>query len=149
MIKSITKKFPKGVEIVVGAVIENSKGQILLTKSPKWHNKWVLPGGHVNPGETILEGSSREIQEEVGVKLKPVIIINFGELINSKDFHRPAHFIYFNIFCITLGNRVKIDNREITDYLWIEPKKSLKMNLTKIHKKFITDYLKYKKSSKK
>lgn len=48
------KKFYKGVEVVGSAIIENLGGKILLTRSPKWSNKWTTSGGHIDPGETIL-----------------------------------------------------------------------------------------------
>ena len=41
------QKFPKGVEIVGSAIIENDQGEILLVRAPKWHNKWTMPGGHI------------------------------------------------------------------------------------------------------
>ena len=45
-------------------------------------NAWVLPGGHLDPGENIEYGALREIREETGItdadynltKLKPLII---------------------------------------------------------------------------
>ncbi len=36
-------EFPKGVEIVGSAIIENPDGTILLVKAPKWRNKWAMP----------------------------------------------------------------------------------------------------------
>ena len=88
-----SSSFQKGVGIVGSAIIQNSKGQILLTKSPKWNNKWTMPGGHIEYGETIKEAITREAEEETGLKLEPVDIVAWGELIESKDFYRPAHFI--------------------------------------------------------
>ena len=92
-------KYPRGIELVNGAIIENSNGEILMTQSPKWNDKWCFPGGHVGPGETIIESIIRECEEETSLKLKVISVIRWGELINSKDFHRPAHFIYFDIYC--------------------------------------------------
>lgn len=55
-------KFPRGVEVVAGAIIR--KGQkILMTRSPKWNNKWVFQGGHIEVGETIAQAGIREGEE--------------------------------------------------------------------------------------
>ncbi len=141
-------KFPRGVEIVGSAIIENDKGEILLVKSPKWGNKWTMPGGHIEPGEKIEEALIREAEEEVGIDLKPVRIIAFGELIGSKDFHRPAHFIYFDLLCkAETNNNVKLDGVELNNYIWVSPEDGLKMDLGESYKETIKDYIKFKKSS--
>ena len=62
--------FPRGIELVTGAVIENQNGEILMVKSHKWNNKWCMPGGHIDPGETIEHAALREAEEETGLKLK-------------------------------------------------------------------------------
>jgi len=40
-------------EIGVGALISNKQGKILLVKSPKWFDKYTIPGGHVELGENL------------------------------------------------------------------------------------------------
>lgn len=137
-------KFPKGVEIVGSAIIENSEGKILLVKSPKWHNKWTMPGGHIEPGETIDEALLREAKEETGLLLESEGVITYGELIGSRDFSRPAHFIYFDILCKTESQDVKLDSQELTDYKWVTPKEALKMDLAENYDKTIQDYMKFR-----
>lgn len=122
------QKFSRGVEIVSSAVIRDSDDNVLLTQSPKWSNKWTLPGGHIEPGETIFEAAVREGQEETGLILKPIEIINFGELIDSKEFKRTAHFIYFHVLCEASGE-LKLDDNELTDHKWLKPEEALKLDL--------------------
>jgi len=137
-------RFPRGIELVGSAVIENTHGKILLVKSPKWHNKWTMPGGHIEPGETIEEALIREAQEEVGLPLKSEGVIAYGELINSKDFHRPAHFIYFDICCKTNTSEVKLDNKELREYKWVTPHEALQMDLAESYEKTIQDYMEFR-----
>ncbi len=148
MANQINSDFPRDIEIIVGAIIENKDGKILLTKSPKWSNKWVMPGGHVDFGETISEAIIREAEEETGLKVTLEAIVSFGELINCKDFHRPAHFIYLDGYCRCSSSDVALDNKELTEYRWESPQNALKMDLAESYDRTINDFLKYKKSLK-
>ncbi|VVB77281.1 ADP-ribose pyrophosphatase [uncultured archaeon] len=138
-------QFPRGVEFVCGAVIEEDDGKVLFVKSPKWSDKWVTPGGHVEPGEKILDAIVREVSEETGLKVKPVDIVSFGELINSKDFHRPAHMVYLDVYCKAPDiTTLKLDGRELTAHLWVRPDEALMLNLGEGYDKTLNDFIAYK-----
>lgn len=53
------------------AILENSQGQILLVKRKIEPQKGMLdlPGGFVEPGETVEESIKRELKEEIGVEV--------------------------------------------------------------------------------
>ncbi len=57
-------------EPTVGALIVNKEGKILLTKSHKWFDKYTLPGGHIEVGETMKEAIIREVKEETGGNIR-------------------------------------------------------------------------------
>lgn len=136
--------YPLGIEIVGSAVIENNKGEILLVRSPKWGTKWTMPGGHVEPGETIAEGLLREGVEETGLKLEPIEIFTWGELINPPSFHRKAHFIYFDLHCKALSNEITLDELELSEFQWITPKDAMNLELGEGYSEVITQFIKYK-----
>jgi nucleoside triphosphatase len=136
--------FPRGIEVVTGVLIENGKGEIFLARSPKWGNRWVLPGGHVEPGEKIASAAVREGREETSLSLKPISVIRWGEMVNSKEFHRPAHFIYFHIYCKLIRGRVKLERRELTDWRWVRPEDALKFKLAKRFTATIRKFIVYK-----
>ncbi len=48
-------------------VVVRSGRRILLVHERKYGQTWYLPGGRVEPGETIAEGALREVLEESGV----------------------------------------------------------------------------------
>jgi nucleoside triphosphatase len=140
------KTFPRGIELVSGVVVENNDGEILMARSPKWNGKWVMPGGHVEPGEKLVEAAVREGEEETGLKLRPIALFDWGELINPKDFHRPAHFVYFNTYCKIEGGSVHLQKEELKEYKWIAPERALKLDLAESYPQTIRDFLEYVRS---
>lgn len=145
MTNKINQNFPRGVEVVVGIVIENEKGEILLTKSQKWNNIWVIPGGHVDPGETIFATAIREAKEETNLDCDPIGIFNFGEMINQPDFHRPAHFVFFDVYCKTNGENIKLDKNELFQYKWLSLEKAKEAQTRPDFIDTFDKFIKYKK----
>ncbi len=139
----LSETFPRGVELVGSAVIENDQGQILLVRSPKWHDKWVLPGGHIESGETVLWAINREGMEETGLELRSISVFNWGELINSKDFHRPAHFVFFDVYSKVVGGELKLDETELSEFQWMIPEQAFKLDLAESYKETIEAFTSY------
>ena len=52
--------------VSVKALIRNDKGEILVVKEHQ--DKWELPGGGLNHGESIHDGLRRELIEELGIE---------------------------------------------------------------------------------
>ena len=58
--------------IVILVMIQNSKGEFLIQKRSKQKDgKYAATGGHVKSGQTSIEGMIEEIQEEIGLTVKP------------------------------------------------------------------------------
>jgi len=71
----------------VSAIILNEKNEVLLAKrsSPVRHGLWGAPGGFLENGEDPIEGLSREVEEETGVK------IEVGSFISQQVEIDPRH----------------------------------------------------------
>lgn len=135
-------KYDGMVEAIGSPIIVNKKGEILFIKSHKWGDKYLIPGGHAEAGETIFETAKREGEEETGLKLKPLYCVNIGELIYSPDFHRKAHLICFHIVCEALSEDVHLDGIELNEFIWINPREALKkLNFTEGIKKSIENFI--------
>ena len=140
--KQKDNKFLRELEVVAGAIIRKNK-KILLTRQPKWQNKWTLPGGHIEQGESILEAARREAEEETGLRLEPVKVVCFGELINSKDFYRPAHFIYFDCVLDVIGGELKLQKDELSEAKWLTPQEALRLDLAESYEESIRKYIEF------
>ncbi|XP_031746835.1 nucleoside diphosphate-linked moiety X motif 17 isoform X3 [Xenopus tropicalis] len=66
----------RGVDVGVAVLVQSVNKKVLLTRRSKslniFPNVWVPPGGHVEPGEQLLEAGLRELREETGLRLQGV-----------------------------------------------------------------------------
>lgn len=128
-------------EPTVGALIVNKDGKILLAKSHKWFDKYTLPGGHIEVGETMEEAVKREIKEEVGLDVEVVECLSMHEAIFAKEFWKKKHFIFFDFLCKVGDQKVKLDNEELQDYVWEYPGAAFNRNLDSFTWKTIAKYM--------
>ena len=106
-------------EPTVGVFIFNQKGKLLLIKSHKWPDKYVVPGGHVELGERIEDTAIREAKEETGLDIYDLEFINFQQFIYDPSFWKPRHFIFFDYACRTESTRVVL-NDEAEEHVWVQ-----------------------------
>src|SRR5210317_1954772 len=64
-------KNPTRVRLTVSAVArrEGGNGEILLIQRAD-NAHWGLPGGHVEPGESVAQAAAREVLEETGCEIE-------------------------------------------------------------------------------
>jgi nucleoside triphosphatase len=115
-------------EPVTGALILNEDDEIFLMKSPKWENQWLVPGGHVEKGETMEECVRREVKEETGLEVEEIEFVTVLEGMPEK-FERDTHFIFLNYSCRAENQEVELDQEEAVEHVWIDPKEALNSDL--------------------
>jgi len=130
------------IEITVACMVRKKDGTLLLIRSPKHSNRWVLIGGHVEPGEEILDAAVREVKEEVDLTTKPCEVIGFGQFSNPPAYHREGHFIYFLCLLDLVDENAMpvLDPKEATEYVFMSAKEAQKAD---VPKEYLKDFERY------
>jgi phosphoglycolate phosphatase len=132
--KPLMKKFEESQPplATVGALIFNSKNEVLMIRTHKWSNKWGIPGGKIKWGETSENALRREILEETGLKISGIKFVLVQDCIHSKEFYRDAHFVLLNYTCRCTGKNplVKL-NDEGREFRWLKLADAKKLRLNR------------------
>ena len=128
-------------EVTVGALIFNPLDEILLIKSHKWKNKYVMPGGHIELGERAEDALKREVKEETNLSIYDIRFICFQEFIYGEEFWKKKHFIFLDFACKTDSTDVEL-NHEGQEFIWVSLDKALAMDVEPYTKNTINEYLK-------
>ncbi len=128
-------------EPTVGALIFNPERKLLLVRSHKWRDKYVVPGGHIELGETCLEALKREVKEETGLEIHDIEYIAFQEFIFDDAFWKKRHFIFFDYACKTDSTSIQL-NDESEEYLWVSLEETAGLSIEPYTQRSIQEYLK-------
>lgn len=118
-----------------GVVLVDRRGWILMQERDE-HPRidpdcWGLSGGHLEPGETPLEGALRELDEETGVRLGADDVQEVGAFAND---HRDSYGTWDRMWVYAAGVDLAdddIDCREGRRIVFVDPATVTGLRLTK------------------
>ncbi len=113
----------------VGALIYNDAGEVLMVRTRKWSDKWGIPGGKIERGETAETALRRELKEETGLDVGEIRFVFVQDCIDSTEFYRPAHFLLLNYTCRCVGEPAVQLNDEAQEFRWMSEAAALEMDL--------------------
>lgn len=107
----------------LGVIIVNSEGKVLIQKRIGSHaQKYSIPGGGLEMGETFEAGAIREIQEEVGIEIKnPQVIAVSNNLETYRE--EGVHYISVVLLAESFEGEPKImEPNKCAELLWCDPR---------------------------
>ena len=102
------REFPQAPLIGVGAVIVD-EGRVLLVRRGREPLKghWSLPGGLVEVGESLQTAVIREVEEETGLLVEPVELIELLDRIHREGDRIRYHYVIADYLCRVTGGALK------------------------------------------
>jgi len=90
IIKDDYKTFHVGVNVFV---LKDEKLLLGKRKNVFGAGTWGLIGGHLEPGETMIDAAKREILEETGLEIKDLIFSNLVNNCGQEEHYLQIGFV--------------------------------------------------------
>ena len=126
----------------VSAIILTAEGLLLQRRSD--NGLWGLPGGSVEPGESVSEAVVREVREETGLEVTPLRLVGVyslpanGQVVTYPDGN-VIHYVSSSFECRIVGGTLA-PNHESLELGWFDPER-LPAEMMPMHRVRIGDAL--------
>ncbi|HEY73518.1 MAG TPA: NUDIX domain-containing protein [Thermoflexia bacterium] len=136
---SETSRYP---EIIVGALLVNPQGQILVARYSKITGRYAIPGGHVEYGETAAQALVRELEEETGLTPTGFRLLQVSERIRPPLYKDGRHhLVYLDFVVDEWRGALQLDGVELSAGKWLRPQDALTLPLTYTTRRLVEYYI--------
>src|SRR5262249_15033497 len=124
------REFPEKPIIGVGGVVIEGEQVLLIRRGTEpLLGQWSIPGGTLELGETLVEGTQRELKEETGLSVRVLELIEIFERINFgrgadetwtslEEKRKPRfHFVIADYLCERISGTLEAGG-DVTDVVW-------------------------------
>ena len=127
-----------------------SKQQLLVVKRASheeaFPNNWELPGGHVEPGETIHQCVERETLEETGLVVEEVLG-EFAELLWESRSSGKKNVQLNYAVTVQEPYELRLNPEEHSEWMWAEEDKVDELLMTPAMNKVLRDSFEFSKTN--
>ena len=105
-----------------GLVVQDDSLLLVRYADPRVGDHWQVPGGGLEPGETIEAAVARELREETGFEVD-VSSLAYVKQVSTPNYHTVAHTVVLYFWATPVGGRLGEDlkstdeERQLTEEL--------------------------------
>ena len=116
----ILREFPEVPLVGVGGVVVRD-GRVLLVQRGQepLKGQWSLPGGLLEVGESLEAGVAREVEEETGLHVRPVELIELLDRIHREGTRVRYHYVIADYLCRVTGGELRAGS-DAAAVRWVE-----------------------------
>jgi ADP-ribose pyrophosphatase YjhB (NUDIX family) len=134
------REYPRAPLIGVGAVAIKD-GKILLMKRAfePGKGKWSIPGGLVEVGETLSDACAREMEEETGIKIHVLELINAYDMIVPDEAGKiKYHYVLIDFLVKPIGGTER-PSVEVLEMKWVTYEEARQLDMTNSARKALQE----------
>ncbi|MEZ4807813.1 MAG: NUDIX hydrolase [Flavobacteriales bacterium] len=133
----MNKQRTEGPVLTVDVLIPNKNGQILVIRRghDPFKGQWCLPGGMVDPGETVGTAGIREVKEETGLD---VTIERVVGIYSAPDRDPRGHYVSITLRAHPVDQVPEV-TEEALQWEWVDPAGSREMAFD--HARILRDHV--------
>ena len=116
----------KTASIIACAFIYKDNKVFVAKRSPtetSFPNKFELPGGHIDFGETLQEGLIREIKEEIGIDIRVEDPFYAFTYLTKNGTNQSVEIVFFTTM-IDHEQKITVIPEDHTEYRWVDEKEA-------------------------
>jgi 8-oxo-dGTP diphosphatase len=119
-------------EVAVGGIAFDERGRVLLVQRgrPPAAGLWTVPGGRVEPGETLAAACRREVHEETGLEVTVGALVEVVERFVRDQAGALRHHFVIHDYLVEVTGGSLAPASDARDARWCEPADLERLPLT-------------------
>ncbi|HET7856374.1 MAG TPA: NUDIX hydrolase [Gaiellaceae bacterium] len=109
---------PKRIDVAQVVIERDGKVLVVHTVGPGDIDRWGLPGGAREPGETLIQAAMREALEETGLEVEVGDLLAVGEVVSD------THDLLFVFRAHAAGEPQVQDGEVVVEHRWLSPEEA-------------------------